>query len=414
MIDGDSLNIVGLDGSGRSTELHNIIDELDSDWLVLHWRLSDLHRMRRTEVNYHLDNLSHPDKIPVLFIDDFGAFLVTDDGLWLDQLLFFRVNQVYPDDRWSLRCVIVTHPRDNEIVTDGSCIRDRAKLVHSPHRPISEHQMSRFGCATDEEMLLLTGCNNHLLQVGGINPNQRRGNLKTTAHKLLPRWVGQLRVRQQNRISMILRGKTLWDEEDSDALLSPLVVPKAAHSPVRCSIVSCIEKASLGELLVGAPWPDRDLSAAARRFCARCGNDPTPLWADSFLSDQDSLDFKQLIHFLGMIASNSGHLSSLRILSSNAVAGQPINPQRIASQLANLPDELVPRLEWRLHPRSVRSSHLHQRQLVLEKRRDAFSLPPATTVIGQRGAGNETDAAIDFNASRRTLDAWSKGIHVFP
>ena len=417
LIGGDSLNIIGLDGSGRSIGLRAIADSLDSDWLTRVWTLSDLRKMDRGEIIFRLDSFSHPTKIPVLFIDDFGAYLVTRDGLWLDQNLFSQVHRVYSDDRPTLRCVVVTHPRDGEIVTDGSSLRDRAHRIYPPRLTIEAGQIRDFGCNTDKEVLLLTGGNSHLMKVGGIRSTERRGNLKTTAQHRLPKWVGQLRVDHQSRLAMILKGKNVWNDGQRDGLdlvLSPLIIPDESVTPERCTITSCIEESDLRELLVGAPWPSSNARAGARRFRARCGNDPTPLWADSFLSSLEHLNFQQLVAFLEDIVSNHDEIAELRVLSSNTVAKKKIEPQSIVDKLMDLSSDLKLKLQWRMHSSAFRPSDLHQRQLILNNRRVAFSLPPATAVIGQISSGNETDAAIDFDASQDTLNAWDRGVPVFP
>ena len=58
LIGGGSLNLVGLDGSGRSRGLHMIADALDpSDWTHLVWSPSDLATMQRRDISAEIDVL---------------------------------------------------------------------------------------------------------------------------------------------------------------------------------------------------------------------------------------------------------------------------------------------------------------------------------------------------------------------
>ena len=135
LIGGESLNIVGLSGSGRSRGLHMIIEALDpSNWKSLIWTANDLATMTRREMSSVVEGLAGSSRIPVLFIDDYGEFLMERDGPWLERLLFGRVFEGAVDERTSLRCVVVTHPRDREIVSPGSGLRERFTLCASTGR----------------------------------------------------------------------------------------------------------------------------------------------------------------------------------------------------------------------------------------------------------------------------------------
>ena len=371
--------------------------------------------MQRREITSEIDSLQHSSSIPVLLIDDFGEFLMEKDGHWLERVLFSRVFEAAEDDGPSLRCVVVTHPRDREIVGPGSGLRERARHVYPTQMTPTRQEIVGFGCADAEELLLLTGNNYHLLNVDSNSPNARRGIASSTAQKWLPKWIGQLDTGHQNRIGAIVsRTQPLrWLPDDADPLLSPIVVPRRSDVPVRCAITEFVRVEDLRHLLVGLPWPDQDPRAAARRFCARCGNDPSPLWVDNYLSDIHQLDFVMLLEFLEMVLSDLPRAENIRILSRNWVAGKRVHASEIleALQDASISPELERRLQWRLYDQRD-DANLHRRELILTSRRASFSLPPARIVIGQDPASNETDAAVAFPSSATAYRIWKNGTNV--
>ncbi len=416
LIDGHSLNLVGLDGSGRSHALRLITEALDSsDWRTLLWTPDDLVTRPRREIGSAIDSLSSGGRYPVLLFDDFGEFLMTRKGRWLEQMLFSRVFGNTMQEGPSLRCVVVTHPRDREIVGPSSGLRERARYIHPPMRTVTAQEMEGFGCANAEELLKLTGYNSHLLSVTGDTSQARRDVAKSKAHEWLPRWIGQLDIGHQNRLGEII-GRAQpprWRREDGDASLMPIVTARQSASPGRCAITDCIRVADLRQLLVGQPWPECVLEAAVRRFCARNGNDPNPLWVDNFLSDTRRLDFGQLVDFLEMMLSNLPGLSSIRILSRNWVGDHRVYASDIETALrqTGISHVLASRLQWRLYDRQG-DVNLHRRELILSTRRAAFSLPPAAIVTGQDAVGNEADAAVAFASSEPASRAWNGGVPV--
>ena len=414
LIGGDSLNLVGLDGSGRSLALRAIAEALNpSDWTPRVWTPRDLTAMKRREIRGAIDSLYHPDRIPVLLVDDFGEFLMTREGRWVEQLLFSKASEAAPDDRPPLRCVVVTHPRDDEIVGLGSGLRERARAVHPPAKTPTDQEIAPFGCSNAEELLLLTGYNKHLLNVSGATPDARRGAVRSKARELLPGWVGQLGARHQKRLGAILSqtGSSKWQQNNADPSLLPLVVPKRSESSIRCTIAECVQSNDIEELLIGHPWPDRDMRAAVNRFRARCGNDPNPLWVDNFLSDT-RLDFARLVEFLRMILLRLPSATRIRILSRDWV-GKRVHPADILSALqqAGMSAELEERLHWRLYDQRD-NTNLHRRELILSTRLVAFNLPPARIIIGQDSAGNETDGEVEFSSTKVASEAWEQGIDV--
>lgn len=416
LIGGRSLNIVGLDGSGRSHGLRLIANALDpSDWTYVVWSPSSLATMQRREISTEIDALCHDDRYPAILIDDFGELLMTSSGAWLERLLFSRAFETSRHNRPSLRCVIVTHPRDREIVGPGSGLRERARYVHPPTRDSTGQELADFGCTNSEELLLLTGYNNHLLAVSGETPGARRGVVKSRAQEWLPRWIGQLDTGHQSRLGAIL-GRTdppRWRHDDADPSLTPIVVATRSDNPARCAVIRCISLGYLKQLLVGQPWPEHDPEAAARRFSARCGNDPTPLWVDNYLSDTGLLDYSKLVEFLQMILSSLPRVACFRVLSRDWVRGRRVYASDILAALrqAGISQEHESRLHWRLYDRRD-DVNLHRRELILSTRRAAFSLPPANIVIGQDVASNETDAAVAFASSAPASAAWNSGVTV--
>ena len=420
LIDGGSLNLVGLDGSGRSRGLHMIAAALDPrDWSSQFWNPGDLATMERREIRTAIDLLVESstihNSIPVLLIDDFGEFLMARNGPWLEGLLFGKAFGTAEGDSPSLRCVVATHPRDREIIGPGSGLRERARHVYPPEWTPTGQEIAEFGCTDAEDLLLFTGCNSKLLGVGGCSPETRRGVVRSTATGMLPSWIGQLDASHQKRLGAILSREepTRWRHDDADPSLTPLVVPNRSHLPTRCAMTKCINIDELQQLLVGQPWPDRDLRAAARRFCARCGSDPTPLWVDNFLSDTSQLDYSRLVEFLQIVSVHQPDTTSIRLLSRNWVGSHRVHAADIVTALreAGSSPELEARLHWRLYDQRD-SGNLHRRELVLRTRRSAFALPPARIVIGDVAAGNETDAEVAFSSSASTLAAWESGVIV--
>ena len=416
LIGGGSLNLVGLDGSGRSRGVRMIADALDpSDWTYLVWRPSDLATMQRREVNAAIDALCDDDRYPVLLIDDFGELLMEPIGPWLEGMLFSRVFEAHSHDRPSLRCVVVTHPRDHEIVGPGSGLRERARYVHPPTRDPTTQELADFGCTNAEELLLLTGHNQHLLGVSGQTSDARRQMAKSRAQEWLPRWIGQLDTGHQGRLGAILdrRNPPRWRHDDADPSLTPLIVPRRSDNPPRCAVTGSIAVENLRQLLIGQPWPARDLEASANRFSARCGNDPTPLWVDNYLSDTSRLDFSKLVEFLGVILSNLPRVTCIRVLSRNWVDRRRVYASDILTALrqAGISQKHRSRLHWRLYDQR-NDVNLHRRELILSTRRAAFSLPPARIVIGQDVVSNETDAAVAFATTDPAFAAWKSGVTV--
>ena len=156
------------------------------------------------------------------------------------------------------------------------------------------------------------------------------------------------------------------------------------------------------------------LGLSARRFCARCGNDPAPLWVDNFLSDTRALDYSRLVRFLELVLSSLPSTTTIRVLGRYWIGRKAVSSEDIVTSLreAGMSSELENRLRWRLYDQKL-TTNLHRRELVLSTRRTAFSLPPARIVLGQDPAGNETDAVVAYASSRSTSEAWRNGKDIF-
>lgn len=418
LISGESLNVVGLDGSGRSTSLKRIASSLDpDDWITLSWSVHDLKSMSRREVRAAVDGLSDPNRIPVLLIDDFGQNLLTDDGPWLERMLFSKVHESSDDSRPSLRCVVATHPRDREIVGPGSALRERCRQLAPAAGEFTEDTLADFGCVHSDELVALTGGNAHLLAPGGRTPEERRGVIRPVAQRHVPRWVGQLDQSHQARLATILKrpSPARWRVEDADPVLSPLVVRSTTNSGSVCLAPECIDTGEVQTLLVGEPWPRFSVDASARRMAARCGNEPSPIWVDNYLSDFSQLDSVALVRLLAVWIDLLPTLDHVRILSRNWVGGERVYASTIVQSLedAGMTDEIGSRIEWRIYDQR-NSVNLHRRELLLPRRGTAFTLPPAQIIVGQTDPGNETDAATPLVSSSATSAAWNDAVKVLP
>ena len=73
--------------------------------------------------------------------------------------------------------------------------------------------------------------------------------------------------------------------------------------------------------------------AAARRFGARCGNDPAPLWVDNYLSDPNRMDPAEFVKFLQLVLSILPMASGIRVLSRNWVDGHRVSGTDILTAL---------------------------------------------------------------------------------
>ncbi|MBK8332671.1 MAG: hypothetical protein IPL07_09875 [Acidimicrobiaceae bacterium] len=164
LLEGQSINIVGLAGSGRTVTLLELEATLKADpafWSPLRWTASDVLARSEADIGEELRSLQASKGIPVLLIDDFGELLVTAHGKRLEQRLFALVSGADPNVE-GLRCVLVTTPRDRNIEVAGSGLRDRCKATHPARWRVSVEAVGRFGCTDDEQLLAFCG-GTHLL-----------------------------------------------------------------------------------------------------------------------------------------------------------------------------------------------------------------------------------------------------------
>lgn len=410
LIGGESVNITGLAGSGRSRALDLVKGELDrSDWRILHWKPATLPSSKR-HIVAQIDGLLHTDKIPVLIIDDYGEIVCSQNYRWLDAMLFARMSSSLTDTNHALRCIVTTYPRDRRITTsDGSGLLERARRLTPEINKGTQNLAARFGCTDADALLNFAGGNAHLLKAGGNTPNERRGNMRSLAAQWLPRWIGQLDEAHQIRLAEIIeRGSPAsWRSGDADPILAPLVVPYLAKDTLRCKVLESIEAHDILSLLVGQPWVYGDAPMAAKRFFARCGNEKRLLWVDNYLSELDAVGWRYLVNFLVAVCDLLGSSSRIDMLSRDWISGRRVDPDGIRNGLhsGGLPDELRPRLRWRIYDRR-RNMNLHERQLILQTQGTVFKIPPIRDVIGLERDGNEQDAPVALANSIPARDAW--------
>lgn len=415
LILGDSINLTGLAGSGRSLALTKIIEQLDkSDWNLLQLSSAELRDMSRRDIESRLDSLSVTEKFPVLVIDDYGELIFSPQRRWIDSMLYARITSHTDVDHERLRCVVVTRPRDTRMITpDGSNLLEHAQSV-TPEMDNGTQQLAeRFGCDDVDGLLRLTGGNAHLRNVEGDTPQERRRNARSAAEQWLPTWIGQLNEEHQRRLADILEraSPARWSSQEADPILAPLVVPLQMGEALRCHLLESIERQDVLSLLMGQPWPYGDVTTAVRRFSARCGDDQAPLWVDNFLSDLTGSGWNRLVDFLVSLADILGPDCHIKILSRNWVHGKGlIAPRDIKSALrgAGLPPSPTPRIDWRIYDRKVLRGDLHERQLIVRAQNAVFKLPPANHIlgIGSTPSVNEHDALIAVATSKSALEAW--------
>lgn len=418
LLEGHSINLVGLSGSGRTQALNSVARSLSNDdgfWSIVVWTAAALQSLDRREKADALALLLSSPGVPVLLIDDYGEFLVTSDGKWLEQVLFAATNQEPQEGVEYLRCVVVTHPRDCEIQVSGSGLRERSKLLHPPRGRIAPETRGRFGEDSDAGILSFCGGTHLLVPPSKLPAASERGVAIQRARERAPDWVGQLGGDHQLRLASRMTRpseKSRWRDGGVDEFLVPMAVAVVDGDSTFCHVVDALDSASYVPLLLSERWPSRDLVQSARRFVARAGNEPSPLWIDNFLSDVVNLRFDHLVSFIRRVLSLWNDGRSLRILSRSYV-GNPVAPAEVLSALvsAGLKPAEMTRLEWRLYDQRD-GENLHSRQLILQGRGVAFSLPPASVLIGDYAVGNESDGEILVRDHSAVRAAWQSATRV--
>ena len=396
LIEGRSLNVVGLPGSGRTVALMALKDYLEKQgWSVLYWDISILRDLAKGQKQETIDGLRLTQGWPVLIIDDFGRHLVDGkgDGAWLDAFLFMKIHEAPADTYEYLRCVVVTSPRDMDITSTESGVRERCKILYAPLPPPPEELP--FHINTFEDLLRFSGGNHLLVPQRTIGSAEDRGFALRRFKELAPSLVGYLSQNHQKRLNMHLQspGRRKW-EPDRDDCLFPLLIPMMGSLGLTCFVPSVVNVEELKDLLLPNPWPEYNIEASARRFASRCGNERNPIWIDNFLSDCSQLDFSKLAAYLKLILKYAPTINKIKLLSRNMVDRSAVKPADIASALSPyLTSELRERIEWRIY-NFQEVGDLHDRQLLLPKRRSSFHLPIVRILLGMRPVGNEIDAEI--------------------
>ena len=390
LLDGSSVNVVGLAGTGRTESIKLLQSALEEDWQVKSWTLDDIAVKTRDELRNEVRSFQALPGLKVLIIDDFGDFLVRPHGQWLEAFLLGATTGAVGEDDDHMRCVVVSTPRDREIVGAGSGLRERAAVVFPERSRARVQRASEWLGLGEPDTHEFCGANSHVLVGPRSEPVSRRGLARRAAQDNLPLWVGQLDRSHQERLATILRRESRWRHGDVDEALFSLVVPRPAQGGEVARPCNVFSPDDIRPLLLSERWPDRALDLSARRFRARCGNEPRPLWVDNYLSDRQRLDFRLLVTFLEAVLTHRS-IEGLTILSRGSVDGRRISPADIVAEVnrAGASPDLASRLEWRLYDQQV-GVNLHARQLVLPARGVSFSLPIATMVVGQTPVGNES------------------------
>lgn len=409
LVEGKSINICALDGSGRTNSLEQLKERLSSEkWPLLYWDSAKFREISLERAATEINALIEQRGCPVLLIDDYGSGLLSQQGKRLEETLFKRAYAPSVDME-ALRCIVVTHPRDTEIKTELSGLLERAERVHPENPSVSARAASAFGLTDVESLRRMSGANSHLLSANGQTPRERLRILRSTAQRLLPQWIGQLSDRHQRRLAdIILRQRPpTWEPHGLDPDLLPLVFPQTARSSTRCGHIEAVTADEIAQLLVGEPWPYGDRRTAARRFRARCGNEPKPLWVDNFLSAMASNQWNQLVEFLTTILDDQASIDQLCILSRDWISRRHVEPSDIQNGLraGGFPKRLASRLCWKIYG-GKGAGNLHGRQLILRSRTAVFALPPGRDVIGLVDRGNEADAVVSIDNSIEPLRAW--------
>jgi hypothetical protein len=81
-------------------------------------------------------------------------------------------------------------------------------------------------------------------------------------------------------------------DEDVEVEYRPHAVKPGSASVRPATRAICLNQGSCGRRCPAGRVPrgDRDTAASARRFAARCGNEPRPIWIDNYLYDAVGLE----------------------------------------------------------------------------------------------------------------------------
>jgi hypothetical protein len=409
LLEGHSINIVGLSGSGRTSALDQVQAVLEADrslWSSIRWSNAEIVDWTDAKLVAELQSLKSTERIPVVLIDDFGELLVGPAGKRLEQKLFTLVNEANGDCE-TLRCVLVTAPRDRNIQVPGSGLRERCKTVFPPPDHVADEVVGRFGCVNTSELRAFCGGSQLLAPARRALAAEERGRAMQQAVAAVVTWSGQLRGEHHRRLGEVLaRPKatpSTWREGGIDEALDPMVIRDGSG---KCHVVDAVRSSRISELLITERWPSKNTDASARRFVARCGNEPAPRWIDNFLSDTGWLQPSLLVRFLSSVLLSLGG-RPLEILSRVQVSKSAIDPAQVAADLrtAGITPAQEKLLRWRMY--DSKPGNLHDRQLLLPGRTEAFKLPPATVIVGQALPGNESDAELLVQDHSAAKAAWS-------
>lgn len=411
LFEGDSLNVVGLPGSGQSRLLRDLHAHLSAGgWDSELMTGQEIVNLPSKRFRMALADLS-AKPMPVLLIDDYGRVLMDEAADRIERNLFAAVERLPTNANEYLRVVIASSPRDREIVSPLSTLRDRMRVIDC--LDVEAHEACAAAGLDQQAWITLAGGNPHFLPEtpsGAPQPSAVAG----ISRALASWYVGKLRADGMERLARILRDSppSRWRPE-TDPTLLPLVVRDESDGNAVAVPPSALDRSAYEDLLYTKRWPERDLHRSAARFRARCGDEPSPIWVDSFLSDTSTLDFRLVVQFLEAVFGEHGAPQSVRLLSRATVAGSTVSPGDIAAAMyaAGAPTSTLARIEWRQYRRAT-VGNLHDRRLVLPRRGVAIGLPPADIILGLRDVGNETDSELRTAEHSATLTAWRTGTPV--
>lgn len=410
---GRSLNVVGLSLSGRTSSLELLSAEMVKfGWACVKWNLQDVATKSKQELHSSIAAIRQNASYSILVIDGFGDALLTAAGRALDTLLFQHITAPPAAGEGEFRCVVQTSPRDQEVPSDGSSVRDRLRRV--PVAPASECGIvpSSFGFAQGSPPSECCGEGYGMLSERVTAADSQVGLFLAGVRTRAAQFVGELSEASDERLGRILATSSASWDDDLDPFLKPLVARVTGSNGVRAELSDARIADALRPLLLSSAWPDT-VKLAAQRFAARCGNEPRPLWSDPYLLAADEARLKD---FVAEAIRCRPQMESLRMLCADFANDKRFTTSEAAawwrSVLADLGTD-ASRVEVRMITAGQDRTELHRRGLSLRRRNSFCSLPPVDRMLLNRPIGNE------YDQSKRRHDphaeaAWRRARCVFP
>jgi len=359
-------------------------------WHCRHWTPTLVAGKPKRQLQQDISDMRSAHDFSVLFFDDYGDALITSIGPWLDTMLFEHVMSRPDDGRGAFRFVAVTRPRDADIRVPGSSVRERLRAI--PVAPAHECGIlaSDFGFPAGSQPKDCCGEGFGLLSTRISGAIDQRGIFSANAVQLAVQHAGELTARHDARLHRVLStGSATWDPE-LDGFFKPLTM-RVEGSPFD-KVVPTDQRAGakILPLLITSPWP-ADLVDAGRRFAARCGNEPLPLWTDPFLL---AVEDTKIQDFIAAVRNSLPPTTTLRILCSDYVNDAPMTRADASARASWMAGDLAatgPQIEVRMVTTGADRTRLHRRGISLPRRRSFCTLPPVDRMLSIRSIGNEFD-----------------------